>query len=445
MKKYLRLLLALLLMLVLPGCSFRLIVPPEELYTLPALPAEYTALGEKIRALLDYGMEYAPPLSGTATQNVQLMDLNGDGEQEAVVFLRSPTEEQPLRIHIFTPVNDDYVQTAVIAGSGTDIYSFNGRDLDGDGRMELLVGWQTGTRLRALTVYALQGAEPAELLRTGYAKYVAEDLNADGIRELTVIRTDETGRCAADLYVWSDGLKKTSSAEVSVTVEELNDGGVQFGCLRDGTPALFVSGVTVYDGFDVLATDVLTVQDGILTALTKSEYTGITKEIFRYRDLLPEDVNGDGVTEIPAAVLPSEGTEPADGCRVDWYAYGRAGLRHLTVSTYHNFTDGWYLELPSAWSGRFTAGRSSYNDEAAVTFSVQGEEAFSFLRISAVTGSDREEKAAQEGRIVLSRQPDVIYTAELLAGSGEWKDAVSAEELRSRFHLIRREWAAGDN
>ena len=448
MKKRSRLLTAAfsaLAALVLSGCSFRLLVSPEELYTLPALPAEYTALESRIRELLSYGMEYAAPLSGTATQNVQLMELGGGEEQEAVVFLRSPTEEQPLRIHIFTPVGDDYVQTAVIAGSGTDIYSFNVQDLNGDGQMELLAGWQTGTRVRALTVYALRDAGPVELLRTGYAKYTVADMDGDGVQELTVFRTDETGRCAADLYVWEDGLKKTSSAALSVTAEELNAGGVHSGRLRDGSPALFVSGVTVYDTYDALMADVLCLREGTLTALTQLEYTGITKEIFRYRDLLPGDINGDGVTEIPAAVMTDAAAEK-DGCRVDWYAYGAAGLRHLTVSTYHNFADGWYLELPPAWSGRFSAVRTSFrSDEASVTFSLPGEAGFPFLRISAVTGGSREEKASQEGRIILSRQPDVIYTAQLLADEDTWKEAVSGEELRSRFHLIERVWAAGDN
>ena len=65
------------------GCSsveFRL-AAPEELYSLPSLPAEYTELNNCIRSLLEQGAEYAAPVSGANTQAVQLVDRDGDGRE----------------------------------------------------------------------------------------------------------------------------------------------------------------------------------------------------------------------------------------------------------------------------------------------------------------------------------------------------------------------------
>lgn len=436
--------LVVLAMLLSTGCSFRMVASPDELYTLPNLPAEYTALNNSIQLLLSYGMEYAAPVSGSHTQNVQLMDLNGDGEQEAIVFLRNSTEEQPLRIHIFTPVGDGYQQTAVISGSGSNIHSFNARDLDGDEWLELLVGWETGAELRALTVYSLRGSEPQELVRTGYAKYAVEDMDWDDDRELVVFGTDEQGRGIADLYMWKDGLEKVSSVSLSVTVEELSAGGIVSGVLRDGSMALFASGV---NSENVAITDILCAKKEKLVNVTLSEFTGMTTEIFRHRGLSPEDINGDGVTEIPAAVAIS-GDEEGEGeyYRIDWYNYGSAGLRNPVISTYHNTTDGWYLELPTAWTGWISVTRGFISsDEIAVTFYRRGEDSGPVLRICAITGSSREQKAARGNRIILSRQADVIYTAELLAANAGWDGTVTEDELRSSFHLIERKWAAGDN
>ncbi len=430
--------LTALLLLVNTGCSFRLVASPDELYMLPNLPAEYTTLGESIQTLLSSGMEYAAPVSGAHTQNVQLMDLDSDGEQEAVVFLRNPAEEQPLRIHIFTSRADSYEETAVISGSGSSIYSFNACDLNGDGSMELLVGWETGMEMRALTVHAFHSGELRELARTGYARYAAADLDGDAVQELTVFRTDEQGAAVADLYVWKDGLEKASSCTLSFGMTELNAGSVVTGALRDGTAALFVSGVSG----NAMAADILIEDQGQLVNTVLSEFTGMTAEVFRYRGLLPEDINGDGITEVPAAVMIS-GTEHY---RVDWYSYEAGGLRSASSSTYHNTADGWYLELPPEWIGAVTVSRTrNGDDEIAVTFSRRDETAMPVLRICAISGSGREQKAARGNRLILSRQTDVIYTAELLSGNAGWTGTVTEDQLRSSFHLVERKWAAGEN
>ena len=67
----------------------------------------------------------------------------------------------------------------MIEGSGTAIYSIDYQDLNGDGEMALLVGWRVSTDLQALSVYALDGDEAVELVRSNYVKYAITDLDQD--------------------------------------------------------------------------------------------------------------------------------------------------------------------------------------------------------------------------------------------------------------------------
>ena len=84
--KWKALLPALLLALSLSGCGGgKLVFNPEELYTLPTLPAKYTELSSQINAILEDGAEYAAPSSGANIQPVQLADLDGDGDRKSVV------------------------------------------------------------------------------------------------------------------------------------------------------------------------------------------------------------------------------------------------------------------------------------------------------------------------------------------------------------------------
>ena len=137
-------LLALVWMLaVLSGCSMpKLIFNPEELYSLPELPVKYTELNNQINEILADGAEYAAPTLGTNIQPVQLVDLDGDGREEAVAFFRKAEDERPLKIYVFTTVQDSYEQAALIEGTGTAISSIAYEDLDSDGWMELVIGWK---------------------------------------------------------------------------------------------------------------------------------------------------------------------------------------------------------------------------------------------------------------------------------------------------------------
>ena len=134
MRKILRcgaLLGCLLLAALLSGCSMpKLTLNSEDLYSLPTLPAQYTELNTLLNEILEGGAEYAAPTSGANIQAVQLVDLDGDGKEEAVAFFRNSAEEKPLKIYIFTETGDSYQQTNLIEGSGTGIYSIAYKQTD---------------------------------------------------------------------------------------------------------------------------------------------------------------------------------------------------------------------------------------------------------------------------------------------------------------------------
>lgn len=438
-----------LLAALLTGCSMpRLTLNSEDLYSLPTLPAQYTELNTLLNEILEGGAEYAAPTSGANIQAVQLVDLDGDGQEEAVAFFRNSSEERPLKIYIFTESGDSYQQTCLIEGNGTGIYSIAYTDLDGDGKTELLVGWTVTTEPRVLEVYAL-GPDGAEtLVRSDYVKYATADLDGDQRQELVVLHADAEGDGVADYYSWQEdgSLTSQSSARLSVTMAELNQQGrVTQGTLQEEIPALFVTGVTESAR---AVTDILAVRNGELANLVISDVTGVSGEIAPFSSLYPTDINNDGLTEVP---FPEEiyvrgGEEGLSYQRVDWYAYDHRGRAHLTLQTYHNVEDGWYLRLPEAWVDDIWASRTTMTDEATVTFFVvDGDGAAEpFLRITAITGSNRETRAVRSGRFLLGRLSEVIYTGELLEANESWQHGMTADEVREAFSVITAEWTTGD-
>lgn len=442
----------LLAVLTLSGCSGlpKLTFNPQDLYSLPTLPAKYTELNKQLNAILDSGAEYAAPTSGTDIQPVQLVDLDGDGRSEAVAFFRDASAEKPLKIYIFTAVDDRYEQIELIEGSGTAIYSIDYEDLDGDGQMELAVGWKAAVDLQVLEVYDLRPNGAEVLLRTNYVKYTTADLNQDQRQELVVIQADNEGEGVADYYSWQEdgSLTTQSSARISVTMAELSQQGrVTKGVLQGDIPAIFVTGVT---DIPRAITDILAVRNGELSNIVLSETTGVSTEIAPYCSLYPADINGDGLTEVP---YPTPLFSPTDDegvyRQIDWRCYDATGAAETVLRTYHATEDGWYLQLPESWDGKLYITRSVASDEATVTFYMCRDGSWEpepFLRISTITGASREVKAVRGNRFILGRrQPETIYTAELLDANNDWAYGLTPDEVRAAFSMIVPEWAVGDN
>lgn len=430
----------------LSGCSMpEMVFNPEELYSLPELPAKYTELNKQINAVLEGGAEYAAPTSGTNIQPVQLVDLDGDGREEALAFFRNSADEKPLKIYIFAGNDDSYERSELIEASGTSISSIAYNDLNGDGKMELIVGWKAAAELQVLEVYSLYGQASGRaetLVRTNYVRYTTADLERDQGQELVVLRADEEGGSVADYYRWqTDGtFAGQASARISVTMAELSQQGrVTSGTLQDGTPALFVTGVT--DTAESI-TDILTLRNGELTNIALSEQSGVSAEISTFCGLYPSDINDDGVTEVPRPVY----LENQNGtCAiVDWYRYETDGTSVPVLQTCHNTADGWFLRMPEAWRDAVRSSRAAGSGEASVVFYIQ-ETAQPFLRIAAYTGTNRELRAVRGNQFLLSRQPETIYTAELLEANETWENGVTPDEIRAGFSLILSEWATGNN
>lgn len=161
------------------------------------------------------------------------------------------------------------------------------------------------------------------------------------------------------------------------------------------------------------------------------------------------DINGDGVTEVPRTVtLQGEDADHAVSQRVDWISYDASGTASRVLSTYHDVADGWYLQLPEGWPERVWVGRSTSPDEIGITFYTDSSREESYvpvLRITALSGSERERLAVRTGRFILGRNDGVIYVGELLKGNQDWKYSVTEDEVRASFSLIGTEWSAGDN
>ncbi len=436
MKRLRPLLPALALLLLLGGCSLGGSI--EKLYSLPQMPDEYLELQHAIDTVLSTGAVYSAPVDGVHRQSVQLVDLNGDEVEEAVAFF-SAAGEKPLKIWVFRQREGSYERAAVIEGDGSSIESIDYVDLDGDGWLEAVVGWGMGPELKMLEICSLKGFQVSSLAAADYTRYLSADLDGNGKRELLAVRrgTAETPGSVTLYSLAGDGELVSATQRLSGGMDGITK--LAAGALRDLPGALFVEG-SCQGG---LVTDIFTYEDGVLSNITLDPATGVSEGTLRASTAAFQDLLGDGALLIPIPrALPAQGETVY---RVlDWYGYNSRGKRTIVCTTFHNYSDSWYLVLPDEWGPISVRRQDSDGGERAVVFSLwNGEEesVTDFLTVYALSGENREELARRPDRTVIRAAGETIYAASFPDREG-WPGGPDLSWLRQNFHLIYSEWIA---
>lgn len=448
-------LLSALMALVLSGCGF---TSAEDLYTLPRPSTEYESLQDSLEQMLDKGYEYSPPASGSYTQAVQLRDLNGDGIDEAVAFLRdSSGKESPLKICILSPDEEQgYQLVCMIQGDGDVVNSVVYCQLNDTPTEEIVVGWRISSTVYALSAYSIENGNVTELMTApSYTRYMVDDLDQDNQEEIVTLQmsTAEEGGNTAAYYDWQDDtMMGINTVALSAAADSLES--VYYNYLVSSYPALFVSSYLREDSSS-LVTDVLSVVEGNLVNITMDSTTGNSATV--HQNLTePRDINSDNVLEIPMPIplRSSSEVERSEGVYIiNWVQFTVEGTSQSVGYTYHNTADGWYLSLPESWfSGRqdgymngLVLSRSDTNVGATVERSITfyHQEGLSdtpraFLTIYKNTGSNRESRATMGERFLLAQDSEATYSAEFLDG---WDCGLSSSMLAERFRLIVTDWS----
>lgn len=427
-------LIALLVLcaMVLCGCEFQSNV--EDLFALPKMPEEFTGLNEQLEMLRAQGYEYAAPTAGENLQSMQMVDLDGDRQLEVVVFFRYEADEKPMKVFVYKLGEAGYERLCSVESSGSSIDRVVYQDLNGDGKSELIVGWKMATDVQTLAVYNI-GREALPLMNGIYTRYTIEDINEDGLPELFVLRGDSNGTPTMEVYMWQTNiLAVVQHCSLSSSMVELSRGSIVTGTTAERSSAVFVTGVTEKN---MAVTDVLTWErdllgGGSVVNAAMSEATGRSSLVEPYRQMQPQDINQDGITEIPAPeMFPAQGDT-----LVTWNQYSVMGHAYPVDMTYHALSNGWYFVLPQNWWARVSAAtQETVPGENQVVLTVDG---WPTVAIYTLTGENREARASMGERVLIRRQIGVVYAAELLEGAEMY--GIDASVLRSNFHMIENQW-----
>jgi len=441
-KNWIKLLLSsLLLSTVCTGCA---VGSADELYALPRQSDAYYDLQQAMDVVMGSSPTYAGPLTGSNQQAVQLADLDEDGQDEAIVFIKT-TGEKPLKAYVFDRSGGSYENTAVMEGDGSEFDAVEYVQLDGKPGLEILIGRQLSDQiLQSLSAYSYQDGRLMELMTVNYSEFKVTDLDADDNKDVFVLRQETDERVGvAELYCYRNGMmERTQQASMSLGAKQIKR--IISGYVAQGIPAVFVA-----SGYEegTIVTDIFAFAGQRFCNLSASGEAGISTQTIRSYYVFATDIDEDGVIELPMpVVLPSATAAEETHWIIDWYNLLPEGGRRIKMTTYHNYAGNWYLVLPETWHDQLsvsrekeTAGAGGYIFSKWNGYGQTPEEIFT---IYSFTGEDRQMQAEADGRFVLAEKGETIYAASL--GTCQWAQELTQKDLRAMFRFIYLDWNSGE-
>ena len=163
--------------------------------------------------------------------------------------------------------------------------------------------------------------------------------------------------------------------------------------------------------------------------------TGVSNAVFPYRQLLPQDINGDGIIELPSPDT-SWTAEQTDGL-VSWLCCNGDGQLSTVAKTYHSLSCGWYFTIPlSWWNWDVDALVTAISNENQMTLCINGD---SVLSVYTITGENRDSRSRMGHRLVLRRQTTTVYAGEVFEIAPYY--GMDEDLLRRSFSLIVGSWS----
>ncbi len=200
LKRFLAAFTAFSMLFMCSGCSLNLF-STDTLLRPPVLSGKSGEVQEAFNKLMS-GKPFVlkTPTKGEYKSSFVLYDIDGDKEEESLVFYADTSNDTTVRIAILDCVNDTWIVSADIKGSGSGVYDVSFPDLNNDSVAEIVIAWSLfdNKLTKMATVYKTNitenGVFEIQTLANEYfnAKTFV-DLNSNGSDDLILIYLDDAG------------------------------------------------------------------------------------------------------------------------------------------------------------------------------------------------------------------------------------------------------------
>lgn len=401
-----------LLSLIVTGCRYT--SAPADLLQKPSISKEQQEIIAALQKAMPKYSVLMLPFRDDSKEAIRLIDVNGDGEEEAVVTYYN--EFNIPELLILKKSGDSWKPWVVIeqpTARGMEWLKFV--DLNNDGHLELLVGWVGSFESpNTLELYSFQtkgernqkgsmSIKPIEAIPYSYAE--TGMLGDNGETMLAVVteqgskQLEESSSYQLVLYEWKGGtIRPKARLALNNTVNNYDH--MLIGNISEQQKGIVVEGSYGAHG---TYTTMLLWDGSTLDIIYPNERLG--QDGISLTTVFSEDFNGDGIVElqIKKETPDSKGLPYSDTSFTTYWQQWNG--KHFVTKGEQllDYSYGYKLDIPDSWRGRYTWEYGSNEYEAAVFYywneqSEQKSELATLYAIPQKIWSTHDQEWKEEGR-----------------------------------------------
>ncbi|PAE34741.1 hypothetical protein [Bacillus sp. 7884-1] len=190
--------------LLLSGCN--LFPAPESLIKAPKQVKAVNPAQDLVsiaKRNLPKGSKLSVPDGPVGVDSVINVDLDGDENEEALVLYSSMVSENQVGAFALEKGANGWSKIFITKGAGTEIDWAYAADIMGDGRKEILLGWQTeGSAENVLEIYYWKKDKLTKLKEITYNELEAIEIEEEEKTRLAILKRDMADAYKVDLLTW---------------------------------------------------------------------------------------------------------------------------------------------------------------------------------------------------------------------------------------------------
>lgn len=326
----------------------------------PQISAENESLRAFITSQLPKGAALIRARDTDNTSLIRFADLNGDGKKEVIVFYETPDQAVQLHGSVFENQNGEWVQTVSFDGEGKVLESLRFSDVSNDGNIDMIAGFSRGEeKLQSgLVIYTYHGDHLVKELEESYTNYVIDDLNDDGLNDITIVSLKRNEYARMTTFQYNEGFKELDTLDLDKNVNSYYN-VVAGNVAKDKKGIILDAASGSSSGY--WYSEMIVMEDNKLTPVLNDDQT--------YKDIqiYSEDVNSDGIYEIGILETP-KGWEHFSFDEIPWFfSYyqwdGNDGMTFVRQQ-YHDYKNRFLLNFfPPEWHNIVTIDTKSNKDQ----------------------------------------------------------------------------------
>ncbi len=357
----LRLCLCFCLVLSLVGCSIEIDV--DHLLKAPKLSQEQEEIYQALTAVTGSSISLKYPKSGNFLSAFIIADIDGDGEDESLVFYQGSTDTDLLRIHVLDCISGKWESICERTLNAEDIEKVEIATLGESERINIIVGYSSSIDTNQyVDIFSYADSDLLMTFTQAYSYFTVGEVGE--FMDLLLLSTGDANQApyAAVYQLDTEGLYHEYKYHFSDGYTEYSQ--LLYGETEDGDTLLYIDACI---GNASVQTEILCkTSDKLDSALAEGEIV----QSNRAYGLWSTDIDGDGVPEIPVQSLATEDNALP---RTQWLCLVDDCLV-TCCDSYYSLGDGYLLCIPEQWesyvsmqyldsNGSVCFVKNSYDDE----------------------------------------------------------------------------------